>query len=136
MSANNKRIRRIIVDLLYEFGPSTKERMAQLLNQKKNVRSIPSPHTLSALLSKNPQIIAVCSEDVENLVGIKAKHLIYDLNRHLIQSKEDIMLTRTPTIMTPLQKKLAKKCQCGRVRVFPKGSDVCLLCVRGPPVEL
>ena len=87
MSANNKRIRRIIVDLLYEFGPSTKERMAQLLNQKKNVRSIPSPHTLSALLSKNPQIIAVGSEDVENLVGIKAKHLIYDLNRHLIQRK-------------------------------------------------
>ena len=124
------------MDLLYEFGPSTKERMAQLLNQKKSVRSIPSPHTLSALLSKNPQIVAVGSEDVENIVGIKAKHLIYDLNRHYIKNKEDIVLTRTPTIMTPSQKKLAQKCQCGRVRVFPKGSGVCLLCVRGPPTEL
>ena len=70
MSANNKRIRRIIVDLLYEFGPATKEKMAALLNEKKSVRSIPSPHTLSALLSKNPQVIAVGEELVENVVGI------------------------------------------------------------------
>lgn len=131
MSANNKRIRRVIVDLLFEFGPSTKERMAELLQQKKNVRSIPSPHTLSALLSKNPQIIAVGKEEVENIVGIKAKHLIYDINRNLIQSKDDIMLTRTPTIMTPHQKTLAQKCHCGRHRVFPDGYDECLHCVRG-----
>ena len=130
MSANNKRIRRVIVDLLYEFGPATKERMAELLNQKKNVRSIPSPHTLSALLSKNPQIIAVGKEEVENVVGIKAKHLIYDINRNLIQSKEDITYTRTPTIMTPTQKQSAQKCSCGRVRVFPDGYDVCLHCIR------
>jgi hypothetical protein len=130
MSANNKRIRRVIVDLLFEFGPATKERMAELLQQKKNVRSIPSPHTLSALLSKNPQIIAVGKEEVENIVGIKAKHLIYDINRNLIQSKEDITLTRTPTIMTPQQKQLARKCHCGRHRVFPEGHDECLHCVR------
>jgi len=132
MSANNKRIRRVIVDLLFEFGPSTKERMAELLQQKKNVRSIPSPHTLSALLSKNPQIIAIGKEEVENIVGIKAKHLIYDINRNLIQSKDDIMLTRTPTIMTPHQKTLARKCGCGRLRVFPDGYDECLHCLRAP----
>jgi len=132
MSANNKRIRRVIVDLLYEFGPATKERMAELLSQKKNVRAIPSPHTLSALLSKNPQIIAVGKEEVENVVGIKAKHLIYDINRNLIQSKEDITYTRTPTIMTPPQKQSAQKCSCGRVRVFPEGHDVCLHCIRDP----
>ena len=123
MSANNKRIRRVIVDLLYEFGPATKERMAELLSQKKNVRAIPSPHTLSALLSKNPQIIAVGKEEVENIVGI---------NRNLIQSKEDITYTRTPTIMTPQQKQLAQKCSCGRVRVFPDEQDVCLHCIRDP----
>ncbi len=116
--------------MLFEFGPSTKERMAELLQQKKNVRSIPSPHTLSALLSKNPQIIAVGKEEVENIVGIKAKHLIYDINRNLIQNKDDIMLTRTPTIMTPQQKKQARKCHCGRHRVFPDGYDECLHCVR------
>tara|TARA_Y100000356_G_C11174096_1_gene243016 strand:+ start:343 stop:747 length:405 start_codon:yes stop_codon:yes gene_type:complete len=130
MSANNKRIRRIIVDLLFEFGPSTKERMAELLNQKKSVRSIPSPHTLSALLSKNPQIVAVGSEEVENVVGIKAKHLIYDINRKLIKTKDDITYTRTPTIMTPAQKKLSQKCSCGRHRVFPEGHDKCLICIR------
>lgn len=118
------------MDLLYEFGPATKERMAELLNQKKNVRSIPSPHTLSALLSKNPQIVAIGSEEVENLVGIKAKHLIYDINRKLIQSKQDITYTRTLTIMTPQQKEVAKKCSCGRVRVFPDGYNTCLHCLR------
>lgn len=130
MSANNKRIRRIIVDLLYEFGPATKEKMAALLNEKKNVRSIPSPHTLSALLSKNPQVIAIGEEEVENIVGIKAKHLIYDINRNLIQSKDDIIYTRTPTVMTPAQKKISKRCHCGRHRVFPKGADQCLVCER------
>ena len=130
MSANNKRIRRIIVDLLYEFGPATKEKMAALLNEKKSVRSIPSPHTLSALLSKNPQVVAVGEEMVENVVGIKAKHLIYDINRDLIQSKEDIIYTRTPTVMTPSQKKISQRCSCGRHRVFPKGFNICLICSR------
>jgi hypothetical protein len=130
MSANNKRIRRIIVDLLYEFGPATKEKMAALLNEKKSVRSIPSPHTLSALLSKNPQVVAIGEEYVENIVGIKAKHLIYDINRNLIQNKDDIIYTRTPTVMTPAQKKVAQRCSCGRHRVFPKGLDHCLVCER------
>ncbi len=130
MSANNKRIRRIIVDLLFEFGPATKEKMAALLNEKKSIRSVPSPHTLSALLSKNPQVIAIGEEEVENVIGIKAKHLIYDINRDLIQNKEDIIYTRTPTVMTPAQKKIAKRCECGRNRVFPKGYDKCLICVR------
>ncbi len=132
MSANNKRIRRIIVDLLFEYGPATKEGMAALLNRKKNIRSVPSPHTLSALLSKNPQIVAIGEEDVENVVGVKSKHLIYDINRHLIRSKEDIVCTRTPTVMTPSQKRVARRCNCGRLRVFPNGYDQCLICVRTP----
>ena len=46
MSANNRRIRRIIVDLLYEYGAMTKEGMADLLTKKKSVRTVPSPHSL------------------------------------------------------------------------------------------
>lgn len=130
MSANNRRIRRIIVDLLYEHGEMTKEGMADLLSKKKSVRTVPSPHSLSALMSKNPQVVSVGSEQVENAIGTKAKHLIYDINRKLIRSKEDIIYTRSLTVMTPQQKLEAKKCGCSRIRVFPPDSRVCLHCVR------
>lgn len=130
MSANNRRVRRLIVDLLWEFGEMTKEEMAEKLTTKKNVRTVPSPHSLSALLSKNPQIVAVGSEKVENAVGIKASHLVYDIDRNLIQNREEIVYTRSPTVMTPKQKKEAIMCECGRIRVFPPGYNKCLHCVR------
>ena len=130
MSANNRRVRRLIVDLLWEFGEMTKEEMAEKLTTKKNVRTVPSPHSLSALLSKNPQIVAVGSEKVENAVGIKASHLVYDIDRNLIHNREEIVYTRSPTVMTPKQKKEAIMCGCGRIRVFPPGYDKCLHCVR------
>ena len=131
MSANNRRIRRILVDLLWEHGAMTKEQVASLLSKHKSIRTVPSPHSLAALLSKNPQIISVGKEPVENIVGVKASHLIYDINRDLIRDQKDINLTRTPTVMTPLQKKESTRCErCGRIRIKPKGYEICLHCVR------
>lgn len=131
MSANNRRIRRILVDILWERGAMTKEEMASILSKDKSIRTVPSPHSLAALMSKNPQIISVGKQSVENVVGIKAKHLIYDINRDLIKSKEDIVCTRTPTVMTPTQMEKSERCeQCGRIRVFPDGYNKCLHCVR------
>ncbi len=134
MSANNRRMRRLVVQLLWEHGQSTKERVALLLAENKSVRNIPSPHSLSAILSKNPQIISVGVEKVENSVGNTTNHLVYDVDRYLIRDTDDIIYTRSPTVMTPKQKKLAQKCSCGRIRVFPKFSpDMCLHCYRVPP---
>lgn len=130
MSANNRRIRRVIVELLYEHGAMTKEKMASLLGRTKSIRTVPSPHSLSALMAKNSQIVVVGKELVENAVGTKAIHLVYDINRDLIQSKDDIRLTRSLTVMSPQEKKKAMKCQCGRIRVFPEDSDKCLHCLR------
>jgi hypothetical protein len=130
MSANNRRVRRLIVDILWEHGAMTKEGVAQKLTSEKNVRAVPSPHSLSALLSKNPQIITVGSELVENAVGAKAKHLIYDVNRELIQNRDDIVYTRSPTVMTPKQRDMAQQCKCGKIRVFPTDVDSCLHCLR------
>ena len=108
----------------------TKEGVAEKLSSLKNVRTVPSPHSLSALLSKNPQIISVGSEKVENAIGIKASHLIYDIDRELIKSRDDILYTRSPTVMTPTQRKKAAQCSCGRIRILPPESDVCLNCLR------
>jgi len=110
MSANNKRVRRIIVDILWEYGAMTKEGMAAMLSKTKNIRTVPSPHSLSALLSKNPQIVQVGSTKVENAIGTSANHLVYDINRKIIHTKEDIMLTRSPTVMTPAQMQEAQPC--------------------------
>tara|TARA_R100000152_G_C6779345_1_gene210900 strand:+ start:2847 stop:3182 length:336 start_codon:yes stop_codon:yes gene_type:complete len=108
----------------------TKEGMAAILSKKKSVRTVPSPHSLSALMAKNSQIVVVGKEQVENAVGAKATHLVYDINRELIQSKDDITHTRSLTVMTPSEKEKAQKCECGRIRVFPDNSNVCLHCIR------
>ena len=130
MSANNRRIRRIIVEILFECGEMTKEGMADMLAQRKTVRTVPSPHSLAALMSKNPQIVSTGSESVENAVGTKAMHLIYDIDRELIQTKDDITYSRSLTVMTPNEKSKALKCSCSRTRVFPPESNVCLHCIR------
>jgi len=118
------------VEILWEHGPLTKEGVAEKLSSLKNVRAVPSPHSLSALLSKNSQIIAVGSEKVENAVGVKASHLLYDVDREVILSKDDIVYTRSPTVMTPKQKRESRQCTCGRMRIFPPESDVCIHCLR------
>lgn len=130
MSANNRRVRRTIVEILWEHGPLTKEGVAQKLSSIKSVRAVPSPHSLSALLSKNSQIVAVGSEKVENAVGIKASHLLYDIDRETIRHRDDIVYTRSPTVMTPKQKGSARQCTCGRIRIFPPDSNTCLHCLR------
>ena len=131
MGANNRRIRRLIVDLLWEYGAMTKDRMAVLLSEQKSIRVVPSPHTLSSLLAKNTQVVQVGKERVENAIGVKSYHALYDINRDLIKFSEDIILTRTPSVATPKEKERMSKCpQCGRNRILPTDSEVCLHCVR------
>lgn len=104
--------------------------MAALLGKIKSVRTVPSPHSLSALMSKNSQIVVTGKEIVENAIGSKAIHLVYDINRDIIQTKDDITYTRSLTVMSPIEKRKAQKCKCGRIRVFREEEDVCLHCIR------
>ena len=109
----------------------TKDQLATYLAKEKSIRTIPSPHSLAALCSKNVQVVTVGSEKVENAVGVPQKHAVYDVNRELIKCKEDIVLTRATGTMTPKEKREAVKCSgCGRVRLLPENSEVCLWCVR------
>jgi len=131
MSANNRRIRRVIVDLLFEYGPLTKDEMATLLAKKKTIRAVPSPHSLSSLLSKNTQIIVVGTRKVETIVGTKNNYSLYDIDRELILCKDDLTYTRSNAVMTPSEKKKAIKCKmCGRLRVQPSKIGMCLECHR------
>tara|TARA_R100000353_G_scaffold17325_1_gene16317 strand:+ start:696 stop:1094 length:399 start_codon:yes stop_codon:yes gene_type:complete len=130
MSATNSRIRRAILDVLWEHGPLTKEETAVHLANAKGVRRVPSPHSLSALLCKSHSIIIVGKKTVENIVGVKAQHALYDLDREIVLSKDEILFVREPSTMTPGERAVCRKCECGRTRVFPEGADECLSCQR------
>jgi len=130
MSATNSRIRRAILDVLWQHGPLTKEEVAVHLANEKGVRRVPSPHSLSALLCKSHSIIIVGKKTVHNIVGVKAQHALYDLDREVVLTKDEILFVREPSTMTPAERKVCRKCGCGRTRVFPDGTDECLSCQR------
>lgn len=130
MSATNSRVRRAILDVLWDKGAMTKEEVANALGETRGVARIPSPHSLSALLCKTQSIIVIGKKQVENIVGVKSKHSLYDLDREIVQCKDDIQYVREPSTMTPKERKLSRKCSCGRTRIFPPNSEECLNCSR------
>ncbi len=131
MSANNKRVRRAIIDILWHHGPMTKEALADKLQEVKSIRQVPSPNSLSALLCKNPQVVSVGSQRVESVLGNKSLHMVFDIDRYTIRSKDDLIYTTPYSIMSPKQKADAQKCDCcGRQRIIREDLDVCLTCYR------
>ena len=131
MSATNRRVRRAILDILWDEGPLTKEEVANELANRKGVGRVPSPHSLSALLCKSNSVISVGKKTVQNIVGVKAKHLLYDIDREIVLTKDEIKYIREPSTLTPKEKALSDKCpHCSRTRIFPEGSTQCLSCLR------
>tara|TARA_Y100000356_G_C11177292_1_gene244825 strand:- start:27 stop:443 length:417 start_codon:yes stop_codon:yes gene_type:complete len=131
MSATNRRVRRAILEILYDSGPMTKEEMASALASRKGVAHVPSPHSLSALLCKSHSIIQLGKKKVENSLGVTTKHNVYDIDRDVILCKDELIHIREPSTMTPKEKVRATKClSCGRTRIKPEGFDECLTCVR------
>ena len=130
MSATNSRIRRAILYALWEHGASTKEDVANHLAHHKGINRVPSPHSLSALLCKSSSIIIVGKKTVENIVGVKSQHALYDLDREIVLSIDDIPFILEPSTMTPSERAVARKCGCGRTRIFPTNKDECLSCHR------
>lgn len=129
MSANNRRIRRIIVDLLWEHGPQTRNQLADLLLDKRGLREVPSDTSLSSLLSKNVQVESVGNVRVENINGTSTWHMAFDVRRDIITEEKHILYTRPPSCMTARERAKTTRCSnCGRSRVFPPDSDLCFLC--------
>ena len=93
MSANNRRIRRVIVDILWEHGAMTKQEVAEHLQNHRGVRQVPSPQSLSALLSKNPQVICVGIAKVETAAGITARHMTFGIELNTRRGRLDAHTT-------------------------------------------
>ncbi len=128
---NNKRKRRAIVEILFEHGPCTREEVAAHLSNRRGVRHVPSPNSISALMSKNPQTIIVGKQKVESTNGEKSFHMLFDVDREVIKEISDLIHTRPISIMTPKEKKLAVQCKsCGCTRIMPDQATKCLTCQR------
>jgi len=131
MSATNRRVRRAILEIHWDAGPLTKEEVAVELANRKGVGRVPSPHSLSALLCKSNSVISVGKKTVQNIIGVKAKHLLYDIDREVVRDISEIEYIREPSTMTPKEKARASKCKgCSRTRIFPDNESQCLSCLR------
>jgi hypothetical protein len=109
----------------------TKEEVAEALAETRGVSHVPHPASLNALLCKSASIISVGKREVENIVGQKSKHLLYDVDREVVLTESDLTYVREPCTMTPKEKARASKCPgCSRTRIFPEGSEQCLTCER------
>ena len=128
---NNKRVRRAIVELLYEHGACTREQVAEHLQNYKGVKNVPSPNSISALMSKNPQVVIGGREKVEMTNGVNTHHFQFDIDRAVIQSKDDLIFTRPLSVMTPSERRRAIQCECcARTRILPDDQQPCLSCRR------
>ena len=133
MSANNnnKRIRRALLQILWENGPCTRQEVVTHLQELKSVKTTPSPNSLSALLSKNPQVISVGKTKVEMTNGTNANHMLFDIDRRIIHEFDELIYTRPGSVMTPNETRRAKKCTgCGRNRIMPPEGQPRLTCQR------
>lgn len=106
----------------------TRNRMLDRLAEERGLREIPSETALSSILAKNVQLCIVGTEMVERSDGVKTKHSVFDVNRELITCDEDIVYSRPRSSMTLAEKRDVQRCSCGRQRIFPPDSDVCVHC--------
>ncbi len=103
---------------------------AQALTDLK-VKNVPSPNSLSALMSKNPQVVIVGKQKVEMTVGINTQHMLFDIDREVIKTKDDLILTRPISVMTPSERSKAKQCPvCAKTRIMPTDENHCIACIR------
>tara|TARA_Y100000593_G_scaffold24285_3_gene48357 strand:- start:211 stop:609 length:399 start_codon:yes stop_codon:yes gene_type:complete len=129
MSANNARVRRVVLNILWNEGPLTKEAIMDRLSQDNRLQ--PSNQSLGSILSKSHQIVVSGKSKVLTTTGIKRSRNLFDIDRSWIFSLEELRFTYPLNMMTKTESREAKRCKgCSRVRLIPEGSEKCLSCER------
>ena len=130
MGSNNTRIRGASIDLLFHDGPMTVLALRDALQSAGGIRVVPSQQRITALLSRTLQIEVVGSVKVQTHNGWEHQTL-YDLNRTVIHSLDDIELTTPYSHLPPALKERTKRCtECKLIRLIPDGEELCLFCQR------
>jgi hypothetical protein len=130
MGSNNTRIRGAAIDLLFYEGPMTINSLRDALQSGGGIRVVPSQQRITALLSRTLQVEVVGSVKVQTHNGWENQTL-YDLNRQVIYSLDDVELTTPYSHLTPALKDRTKRCtECKLIRLIPDGEQTCLFCQR------
>jgi len=130
MGSNNTRIRGAAIDLLFHDGPMTVLALRDALQSAGGIRVVPSQQRITALLSRTLQVEVVGSTKVQTHNGWEHQTL-YDLNRLVIHSLDDIELTTPYSHLAPALKERTRRCtECKLIRLIPDGEQTCLFCQR------
>lgn len=130
---NNKTIKRLIVRVVYEHGPVTKNSLIGHLQELTGGVNR-TEGSISSLLAKNTQIIRIGTTREPNKYGRKVATPEYDVDRTIIQEEIDVVYTTPLSLMSPPELQRAERCsQCAKMRVLPDDSPICLACQRSSP---
>lgn len=132
VAKNNSRLRRAIVRILFNSeGGMTRSEVSEQLHEMGLFREAPTESSLAALISKNAQVVKVGYAKVELSNGLTVRNMVFDVDRNLIRSEEDIDLTMPYSSMTKSMKEKAKRCPtCRQLRIIPETEHECLSCQR------
>lgn len=130
MTKNNAKLRRTIVRILFNNGELSRFQVAEKLHEQGLFREVPSESSLSALISKNAQIVSVGYTKIELSNGTTVRNMLFDVDRNLIRTEEDIQLTMPFSSMSNSLKEKCERCpKCKQMRYMPD-MDECLVCIR------
>jgi len=131
MARNNGRLRRTVAEILFHEGKMTRAAVAERLHEMGLFREVPSESSLAAIISKNAQIVSCGHEKVELSNGSVVKNMVFDIDRELIQSEEDLRYTLPYSSMSNGDKAKSVRCeQCKQMRLMKEGWSICLPCSR------
>jgi hypothetical protein len=130
MGSNNTRIRGVALDILFADGPMTVDALRDSLQRNGGIRVVPSQQRMTAILTRTLQVEVVGSTKVQTHNGWEHQTL-YDINRQVILTTDDLELTTPYSHLTPRLKEQTCRCaECQLIRLIPDGEQTCLFCQR------
>lgn len=118
------------LDILFADGPMTVEALRDSLQRNGGIRVVPSQQRMTAILTRTLQVEVVGSTKVQTHNGWEHQTL-YDINRQVILTTDDLELTTPYSHLTPRLKEQTERCaECHLIRLIPDGEQTCLFCQR------
>lgn len=109
----------------------TRAAVAERMFEMGFFRESPPAASLTALISKNSQIVSCGHEKIELSNGTVVRNMVFDVDRDLIRDEADLTHTRPFSSMTNGEKERAVRCLCCKqLRLMEEGWERCLTCSR------
>lgn len=104
----------------------------QRIMEENRLLKIPTEHSISSLLHKSCQVVEVGKVVVETESGNRAIHTLFDINRDIITSHDELVMSMPDKLLTPTESHGLIRClSCARKRKeYTDGQ--CLFCIKVP----